>query len=76
MTPDDARDWLFGPRADTQPPLRQDVLDAICDADDTRPPDGIDRPTWGQMTPNDRMEVARFASFLRAVGPYPTGEAQ
>lgn len=39
---------------------------AIADADTTAPPPGIDRQTWGQQTEHDRLEIAKFAAFLRS----------
>lgn len=62
-----ARDFVYGDR--DGPALPDRVVAAIADADDTAPPPGIDRPTWGRMTPHDRMVLARFVALLRVMGP-------
>lgn len=60
-------------RPELVPPDR--IVDAVCDADTTKPPPGIDGPTWAGLTEHDRLEVARFAGFLRVRGPIRREEA-
>lgn len=42
------------------------IVNGVMDADTTKPPPGIDRHVWAGMTEDDRVQVARFAAFLRA----------